>query len=241
MSMRHSRRANAAFAASLLAGALGITGAASAAPVPFGGNSYDVVVDDQLSWTAAQSAAEAAGGHLATITSAAEQSFIESLLIDRDAPTGSYWFGLTETAVEGKFTPINGEQSSFSAFAPGEPNNGLFRDENVGAVYWTSDDDADAFTFSRRGTWNDAPQAGYPPADEGVALFPDLRRAGYLVEFLDVGSGSGDGSGTGEGGGSGTGGAGGEPTAIPIPPAILAFPGAAALAYWANRRMRRGI
>src|SRR3954454_14686334 len=60
------------------------------------GNSYEVVINNTVSWDAARSAARAAGGELATITSQAEQSFVESVLSSSAAPIGSYWFGLRE-------------------------------------------------------------------------------------------------------------------------------------------------
>jgi hypothetical protein len=271
MSSRHAHRAATPVAASF---AFGFTAAiASAAPVPFGGHAYDLILNDQLSWNGAQSAATTAGGQLATITSAAEQTFIESLLTDRNPPTGAYFFGLQETSTAGQFAPVGGETSTFNNFAPGEPNNGVgIEDENVGTVYWTNQP---GLTFDRRGQWNDVPESGYPNSVTGTPPFPDLLRGGYLVEFAsttvpgsgtdggtgggdggtgggDGGTGGGDGGtdggnggtgggdgGTGGGDGGGDGGTGGRPNPIPIPPAALAFPGAAALAYFATRRMRR--
>ena len=102
------------------------------------GNSYEVVVDNTVSWDAAGRAAESAGGHLATITSPAEQSFIESVLDSANAPTGSYSFGLRDTSAEGTYQNINGESLPFTHWLPGAPNNagGV---ENVGAVLWTPD------------------------------------------------------------------------------------------------------
>src|SRR5688572_1732310 len=87
--------------------ALLLTTAASAAPVPFGGHTYDLVLDDQITWTGARDAAAASGGSLAVISSAQEQSFLEGLLFDRNAPTGSYWFGLQEGATEGIYSPLD--------------------------------------------------------------------------------------------------------------------------------------
>ena len=44
---------------------------------PANGNSYEVVADTASSWTQANAAAQAADGHLATITSATEDQFID--------------------------------------------------------------------------------------------------------------------------------------------------------------------
>lgn len=59
------------------------TDRASAAPVQFGSNYYDFVSADDISWAAANTAASASvylglNGHLATVTSSAENSFLAS-------------------------------------------------------------------------------------------------------------------------------------------------------------------
>jgi hypothetical protein len=187
----------------------------SAAPVPFGGHNYDVILNNQLSWSGAQSAANSAGGHLATITSAQEQAFVESLLGDRNAPTGAYFFGLRESSTPNQFAPVNGESATFSNFASGEPNNGVGAEsETAGTLYWTADPGASS--FSRRGQWNDVPDSGYPDNVLATPTFPDLLRGGYLLEFdsavvpgSGTGAGTGGGAGNGTGGGSGNGGNGG--------------------------------
>jgi hypothetical protein len=253
-----------------------LAGVASAAPVPFGGNSYDLVLNDDISWSGARDAATSAGGSLAVISSAAEQSFIESLLIDRGAPTGSYWFGLIESDAEGVYRNPGDLPPTYSNFAQNEPNDAGGLGESVGAIYWTVDG-GDPASLARRGDWNDLPDAGYPGDGALDPAQADLLRAGYLIEFAPTatpgngdGSGSGDGSGPGNGDGSGPGGGdgngpgggdgglgggdgagggdgvggddGGEPgnpNAIPIPPALLLFPGTAVLAIIAARRMKR--
>lgn len=209
-----------------------VGGVASAAPVPFGGNTYDVILDDDISWTGAQNAATAAGGSLAVISSASEQSFIESLLFDRNAPTGSYWFGLIESDAEGVYRLPGDVPGTFSNFASNEPNDAGGLGESVGAMYWTADG-GDPAGLARRGDWNDLPDEGYPNDGGLDPAQADLFRAGYLVEFASVGSGNGTGNGNGDGGGDG------DPNAIPIPPALLLFPGTAVLAILAARRMKR--
>lgn len=77
-------------------------GVAGAAPVEWptsaGGNGhfYEVVVNPDLGWDAAQALAVASGGYLATITSEEEQQFIEDLLLDALTLTGGIWIGLWE-------------------------------------------------------------------------------------------------------------------------------------------------
>jgi hypothetical protein len=190
-------------------------------PLSQGGNghAYDVVFDDGTSFGEARAAAGGGGWHLLTITSAAEQSFVEQLLIGRNAPTGSYWIDLERDA-GGGYAWGTGETFGYSNFAAGEPNDFLRR-EDAGQIYW-SQDVADDIA-ERRGKWNDAPASGYPNADNMSFPTPDLARAGFIVEH--------DGAGRpGDGGG---------PVAIPIPAAALGAPLAGLVAGFAARRMRR--
>lgn len=197
---------------------------ARAAPVVFSGNghAYELILDGQSSWTEARAAAQASGRDLATITSSAEQQFVENLLGSANAPTGSYWFGLRQTAdnpgPNDAFAPITGT-SSFTNFAPFEPNEGGNQDERVGGIYWTRDG-GDPVLISRRGKWNDLPEAGYPNAASGTPMQADLLRAGYIVEADDAGGG-------------------GNPTPIPLPAAFYASAPVALVAAWAARRMKR--
>lgn len=194
----------------------GLTGGAAGAPVVFPGNghSYELVLDGDISWDGAQAAARASGRELATITSAQEQAFVEDLLLDSGAPTGSYWFGLRETQTEGEYAWATGETFSYDNFAPGEPNNG--GGESYGGIYWTADG-GPAGLLGRRGGWNDLPLQGYPNALASPDQV-DLFRAGYVVEAADTG---------------------GEPTPIPLPAAVWAAAPAAVVAAFAARRMKR--
>jgi hypothetical protein len=232
-------RAHVGRAFAMLFAAAVPAGLATAAPVNFGGHAYDVIGDDAISWPDARAAATAAGGSLAVIESASEQAFIESLLGDSNATSGSYWFGLQEFD-EGEYRPLSGS-STYTNFSTGEPNNGVGVDESVGGLYWSAS--SSDSTFARRGTWNDLPPDGFP-LGAGPSPLPDLPRAGYLIEFntpIDSpgggnGGGDGDGGGNGNGGGDG-GGGGGNP--IPIPAAALVFPATALLAFGAAKRLKR--
>jgi hypothetical protein len=162
------------------------------------GNAYEVFVDTAINHDDARDAASAAGGHLVTITSSAEQSFVESLLSGANSPTGSYWLGFDRAGSSNAFTWETGEAFGFENFAPTETNNfqGI---EDAGQIYWSrvpGDDVA-----NRKGTWNDAPVTGFP-ADVDI---PDLRRAGYIVEIEGAGGNPGGGSNNGGTGGNGTG------------------------------------
>src|SRR5689334_10505415 len=81
-----------------------------------GGHRYEVVSDGTITWNGADAAARAGGGFLVTIGDAAEQSFVENLLTDAKAASGSYWFGLHETATEGDYRHVTGVAPAFTHF-----------------------------------------------------------------------------------------------------------------------------
>jgi hypothetical protein len=86
-------------------------------------------------WLTAKAACENMGGHLVTVTSAAENSFIFNLW-----PSG--WIGLTDEVTEGQWRWVTGEPYSYSSWNPGEPNNA---------------GNEDYVQFVGSGRWNDLP------------------------------------------------------------------------------------
>ena len=206
----------------------------------FQGHTYDILFDNASSWTQAEAVAKQRGGTLAAVTSAAEDQFIDGLLSNGNAPTGSFWIGAfrsgtlnsnsgsTGTAASNgqggvgtgsPFVWATGEPFSYTHWAPGTPDNfnGM---EDRGSILWTNRQSES--TFSRRGNWNDLPDTGYP-AGFGQ---PDLQRAGFVIEANTA-------TGGGTGGTSGGGGA------VPLPAAVLMFIPGAGLAAFSARRMRR--
>lgn len=214
-----------AVAVSLMLGA----SVTSAAPVIWDrdsggtGNTYDVVFDTVGTWDAARGAATARGAELVIISSQEEQDIVESVLSLNDAPTGSYWFGVRQTALDGVFRNIDGSSLDYANWAAGQPDNSQGA-ETAGAILWTSDmtngQPSDAAAVARRGGWNDAPFAGYPLAGL-ITPPPDALRAGYLIEIVA--------DDNNEGGGG---------TVIPLPAAAYTFPAAAGVMGIFYRRMR---
>ncbi|MDY0177415.1 MAG: LamG-like jellyroll fold domain-containing protein, partial [Lentisphaeria bacterium] len=90
---------------------------------------YYELVDQRLSWDAANAAALAAGGQLPIISSSAENDFIASTLLQGSKGA---WMGLADEVEEGYFvwndgTPLSG--SGYSNWSHGqtlEPNNGFW-------------------------------------------------------------------------------------------------------------------
>ncbi|NUP95331.1 MAG: hypothetical protein HUU28_04125 [Planctomycetaceae bacterium] len=92
---------------------------------------------------AARAFATAVGGHLISIGSASEQSWI----------TGQFglahmWIGLSDEAMEGQFLWDNGEPLAYSNWATGEPNNGGGNQDHVLLNF-------DPVAYA--GRWNDQP------------------------------------------------------------------------------------
>lgn len=86
-------------------------------------------------WLTAKSNCEAMGGHLVTVTTSGENSFIYNLW-----PSG--WIGLTDEVVEGTWRWVTGETYSYTSWNPGEPNNA---------------GNEDYVQFVGSGKWNDLP------------------------------------------------------------------------------------
>lgn len=120
------------------------------------GHTYVCVASASLTLIAADQAARALGGHLATITSAEENAFVTGLSGCGD----QIWIGAQQAkgASDPKngWTWLNGEPFTFSAWAAGQP------DDSLGF----SDEDA---IILERGQWRD---------DQSTS-----KHKGYIVEF----------------------------------------------------------
>jgi len=68
-----------------------------------------------VNWATANANAIALGGHLVTITSAAENTFLSTV--------GLSWTGMSDAAVEGTWTWVTGEPVTYTNWNAGEPNN----------------------------------------------------------------------------------------------------------------------
>jgi hypothetical protein len=141
-------------------------------PVSQGGNdhSYDVVLGE-FTWSMAKADAEARGGHLVTVTSQAEWTFIVMNLPEAFDNLVQAWIGLTDseefggseagTSKTNGWAWITGEPLAFHAWPATEPNSG-----GSGG----GDEDFVHVLRSAEGTpiWND---------------LDDRIHDGYLIEF----------------------------------------------------------
>lgn len=85
----------------------------------FNGHGYQAF-SASISWTQAKAQCESSGGYLATITSEAEQKFIEGLISKGDK--NYYWIGGYSES-ERAFRWVTDEPMKFTVWASGEPNN----------------------------------------------------------------------------------------------------------------------
>ena len=111
-------------------------------------------IRDKLLWQTARANAESVGGHLATITSEAENNFARSIM--SPMPTAGYLGGYRDGS---GWHWITGETWSFTDWNPGEPNGG------PGQVVWLEN------WNGLSGGWNDHPSS--TDVFEGVQ--PSLR------------------------------------------------------------------
>jgi hypothetical protein len=154
-------------------------GTVSAIPVQWGGNGhyYEAISEPYMNWSEAKIAAELSSfmgvsGHLATITSAEENTFIFTQL---SIGTDPYWLGGFQPATAAEpgddWQWVNGEgvfwdnnalvPGMYANWAGGEPNN----------LTWGNEDSLSFASFKGDGTWNDAPTTY------------EYSNGGYVVEY----------------------------------------------------------
>lgn len=76
-----------------------------------------------LSWTQAQAGCVAWGGHLARISSAAENTSVRSIANTVCGAASTLWIGATDQFTEGAFVWTDGTPLTYTNWAGGEPNN----------------------------------------------------------------------------------------------------------------------
>ncbi|PTQ76272.1 putative secreted protein with PEP-CTERM sorting signal [Nitrosomonas oligotropha] len=159
-------------------GLFAATGAV-AAPVQWAGNDHWYeLVSTPLSF--GDATAEAAtrtylglGGHLVTVTSADENTFVHTLTTG-----GATWLGASDVAVEGEWRWVSGPEAgqllTYTNWGPGEPNNSGNEDFAVYNNPWGG------------GLWNDRPDAGIAYIVEYSAPVPEPEIYAMLLAGLGI-------------------------------------------------------
>ena len=119
----------------LIAGLLAFAGpVAFGSPIYFAGTDhyYELVEQSGLNWDAADAAAQAklhlgTNGYLATITSAAENTFVTDSLLSAQPALPGYWLGGLQPEggeePDGGWEWVTAETWSYANWGAGEPNN----------------------------------------------------------------------------------------------------------------------
>lgn len=142
------------------------------------GHRYELVRDPNITWFEARDSAEAMGGYLATLTSAAENDFVVRYLLGLDDKS-PYWLGgfQDEFAEEpgGNWQWVTGESWDWTNWANLEPNNLTNRDEDgLAFAFW-----GDASI----GEWNDAPLGWSGYSNGGFIVEYTVPEPGTLLLF----------------------------------------------------------
>ncbi len=139
-----------------------------------------------MTWNAANTAAIAAGGYLATITDASENTFVHNLVGSHDA-----WLGGSDAGHEGTWAWVTGPESGtvfyinspqsspgYSNWNTGEPNNanhGIF-----------SPGHEDYLQILDTGKWNDEQGPNVPSADQTDGYVEEMGKPGVvLANFVE--------------------------------------------------------
>lgn len=125
--------------------------------VEFNGHYYQVY-DTPMTWDEAKAYCESLGGHLVTITSGAEQEFVESLIAN--GKKKNYWLGGTDAANEGTWEWITGEKLDYTNWREYMPDN--WQNEDYLMMYKEMDPSYTGETFGR---WNDLKSDGTCPGN----------------------------------------------------------------------------
>jgi len=136
----------------------------------FNNHSY-LVVDESMNWSMAKVKCEVTGGHLVTITSADEQSFLQSQIIEFGS--NQYWIGGTDEGSEGMWKWITSETWNYEHWDSPEPNGR--ESENYAAIFRIDE----SHKLNNQFFWNDLSNephnSSYP--------FYDVKYIGYICEW----------------------------------------------------------
>lgn len=119
----------------------------------FNGHTYSVF-DENLNWYDAKEFCEDVGGHLVTITSSAEQHFIEDLIVDCEDK--DYLIGLHRD-FDNLQTWVTGEAVEYENWGEGEPDD-AYGGQEVGVI--ANGERSGSWYHISRGQWDDVSNSG---------------------------------------------------------------------------------
>jgi hypothetical protein len=157
-----------------------------------------VLAPNGITWNAAESSAVAMGGHLASITSAAEDRFLYSLAasssslwareggVSSGAGIGPWLGGFRLSGGSGLFSWSDGSSFVYSNWAAGEPNN-YGGNENYSMFYSnTGSLMNDSWNDYPNDTTGDPNHVGPNPHGYIVEVVPETSAAGLLLFGLAI-------------------------------------------------------
>jgi len=123
--------------------------------VEFEGHHYCLIDDVSVKWDDAKKHCEKLGGHLATITSEAEENFLRDYVVE-NGTKNSYWLGGYVNKI-GMWAWVTGEKFKYTNWGAGQPDNYLGK-EDVLMMYRNPNPMNES--SSPQGAWNDIRRDG---------------------------------------------------------------------------------
>ncbi|GCL40844.1 hypothetical protein NIES80_05340 [Dolichospermum planctonicum] len=135
----------------------------------YNGNTY--LLTTAGTWQQAQAQAQSLGGNLVTVNNQAEQDWLVSTFGD----SAGLWIGYTDEVTEGQFRWANGETSTYTNWAPGQPDN-----------FWNED----YVHIGSNGKWNDLPSTVSLRGIIEIVSANDILNGGDGNDTLNGGAGT---------------------------------------------------
>ena len=135
----------------------------------YNGNEYQLT-STTSTWEQAQVEAESLGGHLVVINDAAEQTWLTQTFGNSER----LWIGLTDRSQEGNFQWVNGENTNYSNWASGEPNDYKFNGS------FLAGEDYALMNWNSSGQWNDMPNS-YAGTFRGIVEVNSATSPGVIA------------------------------------------------------------
>ncbi|KAL4221427.1 hypothetical protein ACF0H5_019685 [Mactra antiquata] len=128
-----------------------------------GDSCYELIRNNRVNWFDGEDKCVRNGGHLAYITNAKDQAFIQAFM-KRHYPNHAVWIGLHDTNQEDVLEWTSGKAVSYVNWIPGHRGN----------FFGHNREDCVIFIPYENGRWDDMPCGGYDPDFIGDTVYPVL-------------------------------------------------------------------